>query len=162
MRSSVVRLAFVAFVALVSLGALGGCKKHIDPAKVEKEITRFLNDKRVVGFTVSCPKVVIEENATFQCDITESDGSRQAYTITQISANGDTSVRFDPVPVDTEEEIIKQVKTRLPGAEIKCPRRIMWVRANESFTCSITKAKQTKLTVSIDAKGNMTPSWQAE
>lgn len=155
------RSILVAVVCL-ALAFLAGCKKHIDPSKVEKEITRYLSDKRVVGFTVSCPKVELEENATFPCEITESDGTRQSYTVTQTSAQGDLSVKFDPVPVDTEVEIIKQVKARIPGAEIKCPRRIMWVRGGESFTCSIAKAKQTKLTVSVDAKGNMTPSWQAE
>ncbi|MBX3156608.1 MAG: DUF4333 domain-containing protein [Deltaproteobacteria bacterium] len=148
-------------VVVLALG-IAGCKKHIDPSKVEKEITRYLSDKRVVGFTVSCPKVAVEENATFQCDIAESDGTRQSYTVTQTSAQGDLSVKFDPVPVDTEIEIIKQVKARIPGAEIKCPRRIMWVRGGESFTCTIAKAKQTKLTVTVDAKGNMTPSWQAQ
>jgi hypothetical protein len=153
----------VVLIALaLPLAGLAGCKKHIDNSKVEREITRYLSDKRVVNFTVSCPKVELQENATFQCEIVESDGTKQVYTVTQTTDHGDTSVRFDPIPVDTEIEIIRQVKTRIPGAEIKCPRRIMWVRANESFTCSISKAPQTKLTVSIDAKGNMTPAWQAE
>ena len=151
-------------VVLIASALVGlvGCKKTIDNTKVEKEITRYLSDKRVVGFTVSCPKVEMEENATFQCEIVESDGTKQLYTVIQTTSTGDAAVKFEPVPVDTEEEIIKQVLTRIPGAEIKCPRRIMWIRPNESFTCSISKAPQTKLTVTIDAKGNMTPAWQAE
>lgn len=126
---------------------------------VERQITKYLNDKRI-DVKVTCPDdVEKKEDATFTCDVVEPDGSSHEYTVIQTNDHGDVSWAPDPMPIDTEIELIRPLKTRLKGAVVTCPKRFVWVHGPDTFTCKIDKSEMKTLIVYVNKKNEMT--WDA-
>ena len=144
LRSALVG-ALLAIVGLAAAGCGSSSKKTVDDSKVESGIKQQLSTSGADVTSVKCPSdVKSETGATFNCNVSWSNGAAGKVKVTETSVNHFTysivsgSVQ---VPGSTVEESLQKdlAKQGIQNATVKCPQNIV-VKTDSPVTCNVSGA----------------------
>lgn len=143
---------------------LGGCSNYIDGEKVESAISTGLQKQTGLEIkTVTCPeKEPIETDATFQCDVTVSDGQTFKADVTQQDDEGNIVwnaqaglntlkgfIDNDLLAKQISDGILAQTEIEV---ETDCGGLFRIATKGETFTCMATDAQNNTSEVRVEAQ----------
>jgi Domain of unknown function (DUF4333) len=149
-------------IALLSSTFLFACQTSIDPAKVADNIkTDTAKTANMTLKTVTCPDhIVAKAGGTFQCQVTDDQGTPGTFTVTMTDAAGSISWKLDQKYVDMkkagdnlEASLSQSTGTKV---DVKCPDKNVIAKPGLVVVCDATSGDKTqKVTLTgTDADGS--------
>jgi NAD(P)H-hydrate repair Nnr-like enzyme with NAD(P)H-hydrate epimerase domain len=166
-RRSASAAALLAITAVAAAGCGSSSKNTVDASKVESGIKQQMSSSGAEVTSVKCPSdVKSEAGATFDCDVSWSNGATGKVKVTETSVNhftysvvsGSVQVPGSTADAAIEKQLAKQ---GIPNATVDCPQNII-VKTGTTVTCNLSgaggKAGGTVTFAWSSAEGTIDPS----
>jgi hypothetical protein len=157
MRALAVKLAAVATVVVM---ISSGCKKTINSGNAEKLIGDSL---RAHGMKpkVTCPEgVKPKAGDVFTCTVVDPEIGTMTIKVTEKDDQGHVDWNSEGQLIETKD-VIAEVKKQAADAQVTCDKRILLLKAGDTYTCPITTGGKTgTLRIKNDDKNNL--SWDVQ